>query len=114
MRKGFPTVTAYAVPFKMADPVNKNIKTIKSRIKIFPLSNIITPSNDFDLMFDRNLLFCIFTSSSPQKHKTPFSSEKQDFNNLFKASPLQKGFRLVVNLLTMPYLNRPLFVLPIL
>ena len=34
--------------------------------------------------------------------KTPLSTEKGGFNNLSMASPLQNGFRLIVNLLTMP------------
>jgi hypothetical protein len=57
---------------------------------------------------DKLLLFPHFF---PYKHKTPHSFEKRGFNNLFTAPPLQKGLRLVVNLLTMSYSNMPFLVL---
>jgi hypothetical protein len=38
-----------------------------------------------------------------QNYKKPLSFENRGFGNLSMASPLQKGFKLGVSLLTMPY-----------
>jgi hypothetical protein len=52
----------------------------------------------FPLFSEGCVLLNLFTYLMYLKHKTPPLLRNGGFNNLFMASPLQKGFRLVVNL----------------
>jgi len=53
----------------------------------------------------QHIKYLIFRHPLELLDKTPLSYETRGSYSLFMASPLEKALRLVVDLLTMPYLN---------